>query len=81
VNEVKTSYSAGFDEISSNLIKKVIDCIAEPLCAIFNISLTNGVFPEQMKLSKVCPIFKSGDKTEFTNYRPISLLPTFSKIL
>ena len=40
-----------------------------------------GVFPSRMKIAKVIPMFKSGTKTDVTNYRPISLLPQFSKIL
>ena len=43
-------------------------------------SLSHGYFPERMKIAKVMPIHKSGDKHIFTNYRQISLLPLFSKI-
>ena len=48
---------------------------------ICNISFRTGVFPSRMKIAKVIPMFKSGTKTDVTNYRPISLLPQFSKIL
>ena len=44
-------------------------------------SLTHGVFPNELKKARVIPIFKSGDKSEFSNYRPVSVLPLFSKIL
>ena len=44
-------------------------------------SLAKGIFPDQLKLSKVTPIFKTGEKFKLTNYRPISVLPCFSKIL
>ena len=44
-------------------------------------SFQTGVFPSSMKLAKIIPIFKSGSKAEFNNYRPISLLSQFSKIL
>ena len=50
------------------------------LTSIVNLSFENGVFPTQLKLAKVVPIHKNGSKTEVSNYRPISLLPTFSKI-
>jgi hypothetical protein len=40
-----------------------------------------GIFPERLKFAEVRPVFKKGDKTEFTNYRPISLLTSFSKII
>ena len=48
---------------------------------IFSLSLKKGIFPEKMKIAKVSPIFKKGDKSILSNYRPISVLPCFSKIL
>ena len=48
--------------------------------SVLNASMINGIFPEQLKFAKVCPIHKSGSKTDVANYRPISLLPVFSKI-
>ena len=53
---------------------------AETFSSVLNISMTEGVFPNQLKFAKVCPIHKSGSKTDTANYRPISLLPVFSKI-
>jgi len=78
---LKSSHRTGFYDISKNLLKRIIDVIFETLCAIFNLPLNIGVFPEQMKIAKVCPIFKSGNKTQSNNYRAISLIPVFSKIL
>ncbi len=52
-----------------------------PLKHIFNLSLLNGVFPDSMKITRVIRLFKSGNTNEFPNYRPISLIPQFSKIL
>ena len=46
-----------------------------------NFSFENSVFPDKMKVTNVVPLFKSGNKNEFTNYRPVSLLPQFSKVL
>ena len=63
------------------VIYNVIVSIAKPLVHIFNLSLSCGVFPDHMKIAKIVPIFKNGQKTEFTNYRPISILTQFSKIL
>ena len=48
---------------------------------MFNLSLLNGVFPDIMIIARVIPLFKGGNTKEFSNYRPISLLPQFSKIL
>ena len=45
------------------------------------LSLSKGVFPDAMKIARVIPLFKSGDKHVFNNYTPVSLLPQFSKIL
>ena len=67
--------------LSMSVIKKVIQPITLPLTAIFNMSFQTGVFPSSMKLAKIIPVFKSGSKAEFNNYRPISLLSQFSKIL
>ena len=75
----KTSY--GHDEISMTTVKHVIKQIVRPLTYIFNRSLITGIFPNDMKTAKVIPVFKSGDRLQFSNYRPISLLPQFSKIL
>ena len=54
--------------------------VLEPFMHICNLSFNKGIFPLQMKIAKVIPIFKSGDKSQFNNYRPISVLSQFSKI-
>jgi hypothetical protein len=61
-------------------MKASIGHIADPLSKIINKSFLMGVFPDKLAIAKVCPIFKNGDKCQFTNYRPISVLPSFSKI-
>ena len=48
---------------------------------ICNLSFSKGIFPLQIKIAKVIPMFKSGDNSQFNNYRPISVLSQFSKIL
>ena len=48
---------------------------------VFKVSIEQGIFPDSLKLAKVTPIFKSGDKYNVSNYRPISILPVFSKVL
>ena len=48
---------------------------------IFHSSFNEGIFPEQLKVAKVSPIFKVGNIEEIGNYRPISVLPIFSKVL
>ena len=80
VNSMKNSTSAGIDEVSTNILKSVICYIAGPLSIVINICIVNGIFPDKMKIAKVCPILKSGPNNQFSNYRPISVLPSFSKI-
>ena len=67
--------------VSSNFVKQIITSIINTLHYIFNLSLNSGVVPIQFKIAKVIPIFKARDRTSMDNYRPISLLSTFSKIL
>lgn len=60
-------------------IKHVIDLIAHVLVHIFNICLSSGVFPRSMQCAKVSVVYKKGDRNSLSNYRPISILPVFSK--
>ena len=78
---VKRNKAAGHDDIDSNVIIKVYDEISYPLFMIFHSSFNEGIFPEQLKVAKVSPIFKVGNIEEVGNYRPISILPIFSKVL
>ena len=69
-------------DTKTDALKALVDDrrFAETFSSVLNISMTEGVFPNQLKFAKVCPIHKSGSKTDTANYRPISLLPVFSKI-
>ena len=67
--------------ISTNFIKQTVSAFIDPLFHIFKLSFSTGVVPLQFKIAKVIPIFKSGDKSQMDNYRPISLLSSFSKIM
>ena len=81
INSLPNKASSGHDSISNNLLIKISPSILEPLAIIFNKSLETGVFPEEMKLADVVPLYKSKSEYECTNYRPISLLLTISKLL
>ena len=78
---LKTNKSAGNDDISFNVVKHVFQNISEPLKHIFQISLSKGIVPNKLKIARVTPIHKAGENTDVSNYRPISVLPCFSKIL
>ena len=80
IRNLKTN-SAGHDEISGFLMKEVLNNILEPLTHILSLSMATGVVPKDLKKAKIIPLFKDGDQCNFTNYRPISILPWFSKIL
>jgi hypothetical protein len=77
--EPKTSLD--LDGISMKMLKQIAPAICAPLSHIFNLSITHGIFPCKLKISRTVPIFKTGDTTSCDNYRPISLLPSLSKIL
>ena len=78
---LKTKISYGFDGISTHTVKQIIHLILQPLLTkIINESFSCGVFPDLCKIAMVIPTFKSGNDTEYSNYRPISILPSFSKI-
>jgi hypothetical protein len=63
-------------------VLKLIKCDISPLlCKLFNISIRNGVYHEIFKVAKILPLFKVGKRNVFENFRPISLLPIFNKIL
>ena len=75
------SSSPGWDYIAPVVLKASYQYILDPLTHIYNISFSKGIFPTEFKIAKVIPLFKSGNMMEFSNYRPVSILPLFSKIL
>jgi hypothetical protein len=81
VQLLKNTSSAGTDEITSKIVKSCLPYILKPLQYLINLSFEQGIFPNILKTSIVKPIYKKGDKKKLENYRPISLLSVFSKIL
>ena len=81
VSALPSKTSSGHDNISNILLKEIIDPLAKVLVEIFNKSLTTGEFPVIMKLAEVVPLYKNKEHYLESNYRPISLLTTMSKIL
>ena len=80
INNLENKSSTGCDGISNKLLKYIKDVVTKPLTLIINQIIVTGIYPKAFKTSKVSPIFKKGDNTLLSNYRPISLLPTISKI-
>jgi len=76
----KSGTSCGHDDIKPDVIKAVINYITSPLVHVFNLSIINGIVPDDLKIARVVPIHKSGNTDKCSNYRPISVLSAFSKI-
>ena len=72
---------AGIDDINASIFKHTFPNIVNELVHLINLCLNKGFFPSALKIAVVKPIFKTGDKKQFNNYRPISILPYISKIL
>ena len=78
---LKTNKAIGLEQISARLLKNSGHTIALSVTKLLNLSIKTGKFPKLWKCSKITALFKSGDRTNASNYRPISILPTLSKIL
>ncbi len=81
ISQLESKTSLDLNGLSMAFLKKCIFLINDPLRHVYNLSLTLGVVPNQLKIAKVVPVFKSGDPTSPENYRPIALLSNISKIL
>lgn len=81
IDQLDVNKSGGYDEISPKVVKAASKHIVKPLMHIYNQSFVTGIVPSELKIAVVTPIFKSNDRESFSNYRPISVLPCFSKIL
>ena len=78
---LKTKKSPGYDEVSSNVIKNCFSELNYHLKYLFGKSIKKEVFPNALKIARVTPLFKVGDPSDISNYRPISILLCFSNIL
>jgi hypothetical protein len=73
--------SPGKDGIHSKVIKATYHLYLSPFTHVLNLTFAQGVFPNELKLAKIVPLFKSGDSQQISNYRPVSILSLFSKIV
>ena len=78
---LKRSKAAGFDDLSSDIIIDAYDSLKNIPFHVFKVSIKQGIFSDSLKIAKVTLIFKSGAKDNISNYRPIPILPVFSKVL
>ena len=80
IQGLNSKSSFGHDGISTILLKKLESKLTKPLTLIINQSLHSGIYPDKLKIGKIIPVYKKNDKHQLENYRPISLLPTISKL-
>ena len=80
IANLKNTYH-GIEKMSTILLKKVRDILSPQLAYLINYSFSTGSVPDELKKACVTPIFKAGDSSETNNYRPISVLPMFAKIM
>jgi hypothetical protein len=81
IKSLKLNNSHGYDEISIKLLKISSPFIISTLTHTCNKSLSSGIFPDRLKYSEIKPLLKKGDKLNISNYTPISILSSFSKVL
>ena len=78
--KLKNKKSVGFDGVNVRILKVAAHIVTPYLKTAFNKCISEGVFPKFMKIAKVVPIFKAGERNVASNYRPISILGNLSKI-
>ena len=80
IQGLKPKSSAGYDHLSSKVLKDTNDILSTPLSIITDQSLCSGIFPSKLKIAKVMHLFRKGDIQLFGNYRPIYLLSSVSRV-
>ena len=68
---LKINKSPAHDGVSFNVMKKCFGELCEPLKYLFNLSIVKGIFPDDLKIAKVTPIYKTDSSSNISNYRPI----------
>ncbi|XP_063930365.1 uncharacterized protein LOC135142575 [Zophobas morio] len=80
VKRIKSNNIAGPDRVPAFIVSDCISCFVVPLLHIFNLIIKTSVYPSSWLISRVCPVFKNGDKFDINNYRPIAILSNFAKL-
>ena len=78
--ELEPCKGLGWDGVSPRVIKGVAEQLSGSLSRLYNCCMREGVYPDSFKVARVVPVFKAEDPTEFSNYRPVSVLPVLSQI-
>ena len=81
ISNLKSTQSCGLDNVDSKTIKLVKNELTPVITHIVNLSIQQKIFPQQWKVAKIIPLHKKDEVIYPKNYRPVSLLPIFSKIL
>ena len=81
ISVLQVNKAVGPDCISHKMLKETIFSVSTPFCFLFNRSLKESLFPTQWKIANVLLLFKKGDPSELSNYRPVSLLSCVGKIM
>ena len=81
MTNIESSKAAGVDQLSGRFLKDGANILAKPISTLCNLSISQRVFPNAYKVAKLKPNFKKGKKTDPSNYKPILLLPSISKII
>ena len=81
ITGMKPKRSTGYDGVSNKLLKQISQQIIKPLTHLINLSIDTNYVPPEWKTARIIPLYKSGPKDDCSNYRPISLLPTISKVV
>ena len=80
IKSLKNTNSTGYDDFSTKFLKISSSLVAKDLAKIFNLAINTGIYPDNLKIAKVIPIFKNGDQTSVNNFRPISILSPINKV-
>lgn len=80
ISSLKNTNSVGYDEISTKVVKFTSQYISSHLSHIINLCISTGIYPDGLKTSVVKPLFKKENKELMESYRPVTLIPVFSKV-
>ena len=80
ISRIPNNKSHGLYSCPTQILKSSSNAISNTLAGIINLSISTGVYPNKLKMTKIVPIFKADDNTDPSNYRPISLLSNFNRI-